>query len=114
MAAQTELQIVITAINNIGQQLSQVARDINAITAAATGQGRATQQAGAEAQRFGKSQQEAGRHTRDLTNVLPLLHSTLTRVGNAVRFVTGGFLAFQSVRIIKDILDTAARAETLG
>jgi len=41
------------------------------------------------------------------------LEGAFNKVVRAIRLVTGGFLAYQSVRFIKDIADTAARAEVL-
>lgn len=69
----------------------------------------------------GAKLKEAGKHAEDI--IPPIKHANeelgkfdefLHKIGEGLKLVAGGFLAFESVRLLKEFADTAARAEVLS
>jgi len=110
-SAAMELKVLISVLQS-GQALQTLLNQTNQLTTALT-----------------KLQQQAGKippggpptppvppkkGIDDTTDALKNLDAMANKVISTLKFLAGGFLALQSVRFLKDLADTAARAEVLS
>jgi hypothetical protein len=120
------LQSMLNQVTNLSTALAKLQAQANAAGAAAGtvgigggagGTAAATAQANALAQAAGQAATAvtgAGIAAAASAPQMLTLEGAVNKVVRAVRFLAGGFLAFQSVRFIKNIADVAARTEVLN
>lgn len=112
--AAVELKILISVLQDSVANLKNTAQDIQHVVDASqklTNTAGATANASNEA---GIAVGGAGKNAVTAAAGMEALERSMSGVMRGVRFLAGGFLALQSVRLLKDLADTAARTQVLG
>ena len=129
-SAAMELKVLISvlqsgnALQNMLNQINQVSKALTLLQQQSTGAGtglpaggQGTIQANALANALNSvagGASNTGKASKQAAPEVLNLEEALGKLWRAVKFLSGGFLALQSIRFLKDLADTAARTEVLG
>lgn len=114
----TELNILITVTNQAKDAITQAVQQLNAVKQSldglGTGQAAGTEQVATALHHVGEEAKKAGEHAAHAEGGIHSLVDGFEKLLNVVKLVSGGFLAFEAVKMVKELADVAARTETLG
>jgi hypothetical protein len=115
MAKNYELEILISATNQAAGMIEQLLQDVGKLAQTLKGvDSSKVEQATTALKGHGVEAKAAAAGLNEAEGASKKLADAMGMVVGAVKLVAGGFLALKAVQVVKDIADTAARAETLG
>lgn len=111
-----ELKILVTLVDQTKESSAAILKSLADIK---TGVDSLSESKGVEKvaeglKKTGEEIKKSGEHAEKTEKGIHKLVETMNHLADSVKLVTGGFLAWEAIQMVKEVLDVAARTETLG